>query len=264
MTCRTPTVRTYERSGVAVSGVACIFVLLAAVGTARAGPAVLRDASSTVSGSPHITSVGDSVLLLVSGATRDVQWLDPTRVGVLFSPANRNSARLTAGRVWGIDNGAFAGFDANAFVDLIGRLRRVPGCRFVVAPDVVGDSRATAELFDLWEPMIRALGYPVALAAQDGLTVPGVPWDRIDALFIGGSTEWKLSREVDNLLAFAGARGKWRHVGRVNTRRRMRHFWNLTDSIDGSGFSRWPKRGRQATRWLAELEAAPRLREAHP
>lgn len=199
------------------------------------------------------------MILLVSGATRDVRWLDPTRVGVLFSPTNRNSASLTPGRVWAIDNGAFAGFDAGPFVDLLARLRTVPGCRFVVAPDVVEDAGATMRLFEVWEPMIRSLGYPVALAAQDGLTVPDVPWRRIDALFIGGSTEWKLSREVDSLLAFAAARGLWRHVGRVNTRRRMRHFWGLCDSADGSGFSRWPKRGRQATRWLKEIEQQGRL-----
>jgi hypothetical protein len=204
---------------------------------------------------------GAPVILLVSGATRDVAWTDPARVGVLFSPANHNSDRLVAGRVWAVDNGAFVKFDACAFVDLLGRLRGVPGCRFVVAPDVVANARATLERFTTWGPMIRALGFPVALAAQDGLTVPMVPWSRVDALFIGGSTAWKLSRDVDELLGYAAARGVWRHVGRVNTRRRMRHFWGLCESVDGSGFSRWPKRARQADQWLRELADAPQLRE---
>ncbi|MET7951049.1 hypothetical protein [Micromonospora sp. NPDC005324] len=33
---------------------------------------------------------------------------------------------------------------------------------------------------------------PAALVAQDGLKAPAVPWHAIDALFIGGSTAWKL------------------------------------------------------------------------
>jgi hypothetical protein len=227
-----------------------------------------------------------SVLLLVSGATRDVVWTDRTRVGVLFSPANRNTDRAIDGRVWGVDNGAFNSFDANQFIKMLERLRGVPGCRFVTAPDVVGDAVATLKLFETWEPIVRALGYPVALVAQNGLRVSDVPWPRIDALFIGGTPEcrrcayvrpvreftrtrcphcsgklsdWKLSREVDELLAYAAARGKWRHVGRVNSRLRMRHFWGLADSCDGSGFSRWPKRARQADRWLQEIRQKPRL-----
>lgn len=94
-----------------------------------------------------------------------------------------------------------------------------------------------------------------------GLTVNQTPWMALDALFIGGSTAWKLSPHVDALLATAGKLDLWRHVGRVNTRRRMRHFFGRCESIDGSGFSRWPKRGRQASRWLTEIEQAPPLHE---
>ena len=47
-----------------------------------------------------------------------------------------------------------------------------------------------------------------------------------------------IRRTAETLLAYAGARGKWRHVGRVNTLKRMRHFADLCDSVDGSGFSK--------------------------
>jgi hypothetical protein len=165
------------------------------------------------------------------------------------------------GRVWAIDNGAFSGLDYDAFVRLLGDAMGVAGCKFVAAPDVVGNCDETLRRFKVWGRMIRALGFPVALVAQDGLTVERTPWDELDALFIGGSTEWKMSREVDTLLGYAAALGKWRHVGRVNTRRRIKHFLTLADSIDGSGFSRWPKRIKSGVTWIEEQKANPRLRE---
>lgn len=197
------------------------------------------------------------MVLLVSGATVDVARTTPDRVGLLFVPGARNSP--VPGRLSGIDNGAFTGFDAEAFMGLLHRLRGLSGCRFVVAPDVVGDADQTLALFEMWAPIIRALDYPVALAAQDGLRPGDVPWTQIDALFIGGTTDWKLSPAADLLLLHAGMRRVWRHVGRVNTRRRMRHFLYRCDSIDGSGFSRWPGRIERFNQWLTALEQQPQL-----
>jgi hypothetical protein len=199
------------------------------------------------------------MILLVSGATSTVARADPQRIGVLFVPRDRNLPHLVPGRSWAVDNGAFLRFDAVAFVELLGRLRGVAGCRFVACPDVVGDAPATLRQFAMWAPMIRALGYPIALVAQDGLTVSMVPWSDIDALFIGGSTAFKLSAAADDLLAYASAWGKWRHVGRVNTRRRMQHFFGRCDSIDGSGFSRFPQRIALAERWSRELKVQARF-----
>ncbi len=198
------------------------------------------------------------MLLLVSGATLDVEAACASNVGVLFVPRDGSSS-FRGARRWAADNGVFSGFDADGFLAMLGRLKGRRGCLFVVVPDVVGDAKATLEQFYIWAPIVRAFGFPVALAAQDGLTVDVTPWHMIDALFIGGSTEWKLSRAAEELLAYAAARGKWRHVGRVNTLRRMRHFHGLCDSIDGSGFSKWPKRIQFFTRWKKELEQSPRL-----
>jgi hypothetical protein len=202
--------------------------------------------------------------LLVSGATADVRQADPSRVGVLFQPFDRNDTSIIDGRVWAADNAAFSGFDAAAFVRMLERLRGLPGCRFVAAPDVVKDAPATLRLFDTWEPMIRALGFPVALVAQDGLTVRDVPWHRVDAVFIGGSTAWKLSAHADEILGYAAALGKHRHVGRVNTRPRVEWFWNLTDTVDGSGFSKWPKRIRLFVTWAEACAHMPPRRCGQP
>lgn len=195
--------------------------------------------------------------LLVSGATVDVAKASPVRVGTLFVPSAGNSADSAAGRSWAGDNAAFSGFKADAYVSMLERLRGVPGCLFIVAPDVVSNSEQTARLFRLWEPMIHALGFPVAFVAQDGVSVQTLPWDSCEAVFIGGSTRFKLSAEADTILAYAAARGKHRHVGRVNSWPRVQHFWGLTDTIDGSGFSKWPKRIQLFVRWAERLDGQP-------
>ena len=181
------------------------------------------------------------MIILVSGATRTVRRLradHASTLGELIVPASGNWP--SPGRTWACDNGAFSGFDEAKFVRMMERLRGIVGCRFVTAPDVVADSAATLVLFDAWESRIRERGYPVALVAQDGLVPGDVPWERIDALFIGGSTEWKLSVHARALVENAKRRGKWVHVGRVNTRKRMTRMmsWGV-DSIDGTQWSRW-------------------------
>jgi hypothetical protein len=106
---------------------------------------------------------------------------------------------------------------------------------FVVAPDVVGDAAATLDRSRPWLPVIRDLGFPAAFVAQDGQEALPVPWDEFDCLFIGGSTEWKLSAHAANLIREAKALGKWVHVGRVNSARRFARFELLdADSCDGT------------------------------
>ena len=99
----------------------------------------------------------------------------------------------------------------------------MPGCLFVVCPDVVGDWRATAKLWAMWESGIRRRGLPVALAAQDGLTPANVPWSWLDAVFIGGTTEWKMGPDALRLVREAQTRGKHVHFGRVNGLRRLQY-----------------------------------------
>ena len=62
-----------------------------------------------------------------------------------------------------------------------------------------------------------------------------MPWDEVDCLFIGGTTAWKLSDHAIQLMADAKRRGKWVHVGRVNSKRRYQ--WcssHGADSADGT------------------------------
>lgn len=182
-------------------------------------------------------------MLLVSGATatwRPVVQREPEIFGVLAVPRDRNS--LTEGVRWAADNGAFSGFDPVAFEKMLERHTWArERCLWSAAPDVVGDARATARLFDEWAPRIRARGYKVALVAQDGLDRAGVPWDDIDAIFIGGTTGYKLGAAAARIVAESHLLGKWSHMGRVNTARRLQYAAAIgVDSVDGSGWSRFP------------------------
>lgn len=149
---------------------------------------------------------------------------------------------VASGLPWAVDNDHFWRPDPPAFRRLLAKVAGHPGCRFVACPDVVGDARATLAAFDAWESEVRASGQPVALVGQDGAEALDLPWGRIDALFVGGSTAWKESGAALSLTEEAKALGKWVHVGRVNTYRRLRkvHDWGTVDSVDGTCFSKWP------------------------
>ena len=160
------------------------------------------------------------------------------QVEQLLTPLTRFK-RQQPDKRFAIDNGAFAGFNVGGFMALLQRESESKElCRFVVAPDVVGSARRTSEVFHLWKE--RLSGWPLALAAQDGIEQVDIPWTDIAAIFIGGTTEFKLSREAVAVIRAAQALGKWTHVGRVNTPARFEKFEALgVDSIDGTGLSRY-------------------------
>ncbi len=195
--------------------------------------------------------------MLVSGATRTVRrYSNSPNVGHLLTPSNGNRVEslLATGLPWAADNGAFAGFNEERFLRMLDRIEGRAGCLFVAAPDVVANAEATLGLFKVWQRVIAARGLPVAFVVQDGQEAFPVPWSRFDALFVGGSTEWKLGNHAKALCRKAKARGKWVHMGRVNTRTRIRvaYSWGC-DSVDGSGFSRWPDaRIPKGLRWIEE------------
>lgn len=142
-----------------------------------------------------------------------------------------------------VDNGSFSEFDGPAFEALLRReLHRRAQCRWVAAPDVVGQACRTLELFDHWHPILNGGGdgWPVAMVAQDGQENQRIPWDRMAAVFIGGSTEWKLGKHAQAIVRVAKQLGKWVHAGRVNTPGRFEYFEEMgADSIDGTGLSRY-------------------------
>jgi hypothetical protein len=146
--------------------------------------------------------------------------------------------RPVDGATWCADNGCFGkGYpgDDEWYAWLESNADRASACLFAVAPDVVGDAAATLDRSAPWLARIRALGYPAALVAQNGLEDLEVPWDDFDVLFIGGDTEWKLGRHARALTTEAKSRGKWVHMGRVNSEKRLRYADAIgCDSADGT------------------------------
>jgi hypothetical protein len=166
-------------------------------------------------------------------------------LGRLIQPRHTSSIESTAldGIPWAADNDCFQGLDTPAFCRMLDRIAGLPGCRFVTVPDVVGDAAATLHQFDKWYDRVRRTGLPLALVAQDGLTIDETPWHDIAALFIGGTDTFKLGEDAAVLARAAKERGKWVHWGRVNSRRRMELVTDTgaADSCDGSQWARWRK-----------------------
>jgi hypothetical protein len=201
------------------------------------------------------------VIVLINGGPALDRFGPTNLVGRLISP--RSGHLLRSGERWAGDNDALHAWNERRFLRMLNRLDGQPGCLFVAVPDVVriadgkpiGDARATLERFWQWRWEVAGRGFPVALVGQDGAEDMELPWDAFDCLFIGGSTEWKLSDAAGDLAYEARRRGKWLHVGRVNTQRRMRNIWSMQpDSFDGTGYSMFPdKYLRRDLPYLARL-----------
>jgi len=185
--------------------------------------------------------MGIVILLLALTHDQLAEVYEPG-LGRLVGPRSRAKVPETAqaGWEWAADNDAFSSWSPVRFTAMLAVLAGAPGCRFVTAPDVVGDHAATLRQFSEWAPAIRAHGLPVAFVAQDGVTPAAVPWGEIDALFIGGSTPFKLGPEAATVAREAHRRGLWLHMGRVNSLRRMLYARSLEcHSVDGTSFARW-------------------------
>lgn len=185
-------------------------------------------------------------------------------IGCMTTPAQGN--RIPDGAMYACDNGRFGqgwpGADAwfawlTATVERYGRDR----CLWAVAPDVPLDAAGTLAESTPWLSKIRALGIPAAFAAQDGSEHGLIPWAAIDVLFLGGSTEWKLSQAAAGLVAEAKRRGKGAHMGRVNSERRLRHAAAAgCDTADGTFLAFGPNANLpRVLSWGDRLRARPEV-----
>lgn len=153
-------------------------------------------------------------------------------VGVLITPRNSYPSKPLGAFPVAADNGCFAkDWDADEWADWIRAVD--PSVLFAVVPDVVGDWRATRHRWDHYAPSLAR--FRRAYVLQDGQPMDSVPWDEAGAVFIGGSTDYKLSPDAERLVREATGRGLWTHMGRVNSLARVRiaHAWGC-DSVDGN------------------------------
>jgi len=135
---------------------------------------------------------------------------------------------------YALDNGCFARFERDAWLRMVEEAYEDQPL-FMTLPDIVGNAVRTGELFDQWWP--RCNGTRLAIVLQDGIEHVRIPWDRIYCVFIGGSDNFKYSNQALAAARTAKILGKWVHVGRVNTPKRVHNWLGLADSIDGSGIS---------------------------
>lgn len=204
------------------------------------------------------------MLLLVTQAIPQMHEFDHPNLGRLLTPRHCCSLAQQGRWPWAADNDCYRRFDPLAYTRMLDRLATAPeGCLFVTVPDVVGDARATAWMFEVWWRALGRRGLPAALVAQDGLErLDGwlqSAWPRVDALFIGASTAWKLGVHAERLAGAARERGKWVHMGRVNSARRIRYAASIgCDSVDGTGWVRW--RHTNLDRGLRDVSAPAQLR----
>lgn len=216
------------------------------------------------------------MLLLLTQAVPQMREHAHPNLGRLVTPRHYSSllATIADGAPWAVDNDGFGGVDYAAYDRMLSAIHRAHvtnaggdaraecwsnRCLFVTVPDVVADARATAHQWVRWAPAVRRRGLPVAFVAQDGCErglIP--PVYEFDALFIGGSTEWKLGPAAAALIRAAKRAGKWVHVGRVNSYERMRYCAAVgADSVDGTKWVRW--RDRYQDDGLAAVSAPPQL-----
>lgn len=151
--------------------------------------------------------------------------------------------QVPPGARWCADNGCFGkGYPGDhAWWEWLDQHPGRDRCAFAVAPDVVADAVATLDRSLPWLPRIRGLGIPAAYVAQDGLEDHPPPWDALDVLFLGGTTEFKLGPIARAAAAEARARGKSVHMGRVNSEKRLRYAAAIgCDSADGTYIAHGP------------------------
>lgn len=182
-------------------------------------------------------------------------------LGLIATPAGATPP--WPGVAWCADNACYANHYPSDDRYLAWLHRHSPHagqCAFATAPDVVGDAVATLFRSGPMLPRIRAAGYRAALVAQDGIEHLTVPWGEFDVLLLGGSTDWKLSPAAADLAREAITRGLTVHMGRVNSRRRLRYAVSIgCRSADGTYLKYGPDRNLPTLlRWLDESNHHPR------
>ena len=173
-------------------------------------------------------------------------------LGQMVTPDQGN--RVVPGARWALDNGCFSErWTPQRWLAALDKHRDTPGCLWAVVPDVVADAAATNSMWCRWLPAVHRNGYDAAYVLQDGCR--GIPLGA-RAVFVGGSTEWKLGAVARALVADARDRRLWVHMGRVNSLRRLRYAQAIgCDSVDGTFLAFGPDNNLpELLGWLRDVD----------
>lgn len=155
-------------------------------------------------------------------------------LGLLPQPDSYRANKTEFYPYFGLDNGCFAAkWDEDKWLAWLDKMPR-DRCLFATVPDVVGDAELTFDRWWKYNDKVKDLGFNRAYVLQDGCEDWHVPEDA-EAVFIGGSTEFKLSDEAAALTSQARQQGKWVHMGRANSAKRLSRAVEMNcDSADGT------------------------------
>lgn len=161
------------------------------------------------------------------------------------------------------DNGCFSdAWRERAWFDWLTQQPRT--MRFAAAPDVFDPSGApchdaTLERWRKFGPLIERHGFTPAFVLQVGATADTIP--DAPAVFIGGTTEWKLGPIARRIVEKVRDRGSWVHMGRVNSLRRLRYAAEIgCQSADGTFLTFGPDVNLpRLLRFLAITNSTPSL-----
>ena len=161
------------------------------------------------------------------------------------------------GMQYALDNGAWTAhqqkrpFDTALFTKALHKLGA--NADWTVLPDIVAGGMKSLDMSLGWLRTVLSASPMALLAVQDGMEpgdVANVLGPRV-GIFVGGSTEWKLST-MPVWGALARDVGCWCHVGRVNSRKRIKLCYEAgATSFDGTSVTKFAKT-------LVPLDAARR------
>lgn len=217
-------------------------------------------------------------MIYLTGSTNaeDEPNLICSGIGLMIQPGNSYHLRASRYPFHAADNGCYNDrWEEDRWLRWLDHLVPRNRCLFATAPDVYPDAVATLERSAGYFDLIRELGFPVALVAQDGAEALTLPWDDFDCLFVGGERtdnprdEWKLCDAAAGLVRFARDAGKWVHMGRVNSLARLFRAAEMgCNSVDGT-FLKYRRRKKgggttargavELTRWLRIVNDTPTL-----
>lgn len=189
------------------------------------------------------------------------------QLGFILTFGGHNHSTPPSGAMLAADNGCFRRpelYSDDAYLTFLDRLPR-DRTLFATAPDSLADHAGTVAKADASLHLIRGIGHKAAFVAQDGWCEETTPWDKFDALFVGGSTAFKF-RGGRAAVAAAKKRGKWCHMGRVNSLDRLRAAVGIgCNSADGTFIAFGPdRRGPEVLSWLDNLAARAELLDEYP
>ncbi|HEY1292855.1 MAG TPA: hypothetical protein VGJ60_07250 [Chloroflexota bacterium] len=210
-------------------------------------------------------------MIYLSGVVRPEILGARADLGVMMTPRAGNRPDLSR-TYWALDNGLYHDtdeperqFDDDRFFRLLDATERYkPTCLFLVCPDVPYEDVNTITLSMLWWPALRKTGYPLALAAQNGMERWRIPWECYDWLFLGGTVDWKFSPGAAGMVRQAKARGLRVHLGKCNSLKRL--VWAKAlgcDTADGTYVAFRARGGgkgrgvREIAGWLDQINGRP-------